>query len=171
MRAAAFHSGVLRRLAERNSIEQIEHISTVSGGSLFIGLVFHFSDYKWPTSSQYVDRVLPSVRNLLLTKSLQTNALLRLCVNPVNWRFILSRANIIAQSIQNYWDIHAHLDQLSSRPAWSINGTTAESGRRFRFKGTTIGDYEMGYAEVSRGVRKCTKSGCEKCTTLEGHSS
>jgi NTE family protein len=29
-----------------------------------------------------------------------------------------------------------------------VNATTAENGRRFRFKGTQIGDYESGYAEA-----------------------
>lgn len=33
-------------------------------------------------------------------------------------------------------------------PVWSINATNAETGKRFRFKGTTIGDYNEGYAEA-----------------------
>lgn len=148
MRAAAFHAGVLRWFAERKLLEQIDHISSVSGGSLFTGLVFHFSDYLWPTSSQYFDEVLPQVRNLLTSKSLQMNACLRLLLNPLNWRFFLSRANVIARSIECFWGVSAMLEQLPKQPVWSINGTTAENGRRFRFKGVTIGDYESGYADV-----------------------
>jgi NTE family protein len=32
---------------------------------------------------------------------------------------------------------------------WSINGTTAETGRRFRFKHDRCGDYELGYAPAT----------------------
>lgn len=46
VRAAAFHAGVLKRLAERGLLEHVAHVSTVSGGSLFTGLVFHAADYK-----------------------------------------------------------------------------------------------------------------------------
>jgi len=150
LRAAAFHSGVLRWFAERGLLEQTEHISTVSGGSLFAGLVFHYADMRWPTSGQYLDRVWPNVREVLTKRSLQVDAAVRLVMNPVNWRFLLSRANVVAQSIEKCWGIRATLDELPGRPLWSINGTTAENGRRFRFKGITIGDYEIGYAEAKR---------------------
>lgn len=148
VRAAAFHAGVLRWFAERGLLEDIEHISSVSGGSLFAGMVFHFTDYCWPSSAQYNVHVLPRVRSLLTSKSLQMNAALRLLLNPLNWRFLLSRANIVAQSIEHSWGVSAMLNQLPQRPVWSINGTAAENGRRFRFKGVKIGDYESGYADA-----------------------
>ncbi len=37
-RAIAFHVGVLRLLAEKGVLEQIGELSTVSGGSLLVGL-------------------------------------------------------------------------------------------------------------------------------------
>ena len=48
VRAAAFHAGVLRYLAEQKLLEQVVHISSVSGGSLFIGIVFQHSSCCWP---------------------------------------------------------------------------------------------------------------------------
>lgn len=147
VRAAAFHAGVLKWLAERELLEKIEHISSVSGGTLFVGLVFHASDYCWPTSEQYLKETLPYIQNLLTGKSLQTNAILRLLC-PLNWHFLLSRANVVSQSIENYWGIAALLEQLPQQPVWSINATTAENGRRFRFKGLKMGDYETGYADA-----------------------
>ena len=42
------------------------------------------------------------------------------------------------------------LADLPEVPVWSINGTTAETGRRFRFKRTAVGDYELGYAEAAK---------------------
>ncbi len=147
VRAAAFHAGAFRWFAEKRSLENIAHISSVSGGSLFAGLVFHFSNYRWPTSEEYNSEVLNQVRSLLTSKSLQANALLRLIFNPLNWRFLLTRANVFSKSIEHYWCISAKLEQLPARPVWSINGTTAENGRRFRFKGTEMGDYEIGYTD------------------------
>lgn len=40
VRAAAFHPGVLQYLAEQCLLEQVTRISSVSGGSLFAGLVW-----------------------------------------------------------------------------------------------------------------------------------
>lgn len=148
VRAIAFHAGIMRWLAERNLLGNVKHISTVSGGSLFIGLVFQVGGYQWPSPSYYLDYVLPQIRKLLTTKSLQLDAAYRLALNPFNWQFLFARANILSMSIKSLWNISARLVELPSNPIWSINGTTAENGRRFRFKAGTIGDYEMGYAEA-----------------------
>jgi hypothetical protein len=42
------------------------------------------------------------------------------------------------------------LADLPQAPEWSINGTTAENGKRFRFKRHDIGDYTLGYASAER---------------------
>ena len=39
IRAAVFHLGVLRYLAERGVMERVTHLSTVSGGSLIVAAV------------------------------------------------------------------------------------------------------------------------------------
>ncbi|WP_434471138.1 patatin-like phospholipase family protein [Aeromonas veronii] len=148
VRAAAFHAGVLRYLAEQKLLENVVHISSVSGGSLFIGIVFQNSSLNWPGSETYLRKVLPHIRQILTTKSLQRSALFRLFFNPMNWRFILSRANVLEQAISSLWRVKSSLDTLGSIPAWSINCTTGETGRRYRFKNGTMGDYELGYANV-----------------------
>ena len=43
IRAMAFHLGVLRRMAEQGLLERVSHLSSVSGGSLIVGLVLLFS--------------------------------------------------------------------------------------------------------------------------------
>ncbi len=150
VRAIAFHAGVLQWLAQNKLLEKIGHISSVSGGSLFTGLLFQWAINQWPISDQYTKDILPFIRSLLTSQSLQSDALCRLLFNPLNWRFIFSRANILAKSIEEGWGISSTLDQLPNYPLWSINGTTAENGRRFRFKGSKIGDYEIGYAEAGK---------------------
>ena len=44
IRAAVFHLGVIRRLAEAKLLEEIKQISTVSGGSLVTGAIFASPD-------------------------------------------------------------------------------------------------------------------------------
>jgi NTE family protein len=48
------------------------------------------------------------------------------------------------------WKVRGRLDDLPRTPVWSINCTTAENGRRFRFKDGRLGDYETGYAEAGK---------------------
>ena len=148
VRAAAFHAGVLQYLAEKNKLESVIHVSSVSGGSLFMGLLLSCNEYQWPTSSDYIRNVFPKIRRQLTSTSLQRTAIYRLIFNPLNWRYLLSRANVMAQAIQSQWGIDIPLRSLSGDPIWSINGTTAETGRRFRFKDGRMGDYELGYADV-----------------------
>jgi NTE family protein len=148
VRASVFHAGVLRYLAEQRRLEDVVHISSVSGGSLFTGLVFRLADYHWPSSDDYLTSVFPQVRQAFTTKSLQCSAICRLFSNPLNLRFILSRANVLAMTIRSLWDIKATLGELDPTPVWTINGTTAENGRRFRFKNRVMGDYELGYASA-----------------------
>lgn len=148
VRAAAFHAGVLRYLAEQGLLEKVAHVSSVSGGSLFVGMVFRHADYSWPSSEAYLREVFPRFRQTLTTQSLQLSAFSRLVLNPLNWRFILSRANVLAKAIRGLWGVTASLSRLSDTPAWSINCTTGETGRRYRFKKGTMGDYELGYAAV-----------------------
>jgi NTE family protein len=149
VRAAAFHAGVLRYLAERRLLENIVHISSVSGGSLFTGMVFRYANYHWPSSDVYLKDILPRFRHILTTQSLQYSAIIRLALNPLNWRFMISRANVLAQTIQSLWNITGSLNMLEETPVWSINCTTGETGRRYRFKNGTMGDYEIGYTDIT----------------------
>lgn len=146
VRAMAFHTGVLRALAERSLLESVTHLSTVSGGSLLIGCVLQEAGYLWPSSEDFLARVYPALQTRLCSRSLTADALWEL-TNPANWRLLLSRANLVSRALQKRWGIHASLSDLPARPEWSINGTTAETGKRFRFKRDSVGDYTLGYAK------------------------
>ncbi|MBC3926747.1 patatin-like phospholipase family protein [Undibacterium sp. CY21W] len=148
VRAMAFHSGVLRFLAEQEKLEYVSKISTVSGGSLLVGLIFSRSSMVWPGSQAYLNDVWPSIRDTLTTTNLERAALSLLLFCPSNWRYTLSRANVLAQALESAWGISGALSGLPNEPEWSINGTTAETGKRFRFKREDLGDYELGYARA-----------------------
>ena len=94
-------------------------------------------------------RLLPTLRESLCTRSLQWGAARQL-LNPLNWRFLLSRANLLALALQREWQVQGALANLPATPEWSINGTTAENGKRFRFKRKNIGDYILGYTSAEQ---------------------
>ena len=54
VRAAAFHAGVLRRLAELRALERLRHVSSVSGGSLLVGLLNTVGQVMFPELAYFV---------------------------------------------------------------------------------------------------------------------
>jgi NTE family protein len=147
IRAMAFHAGILRFLAERGALERISNISSVSGGSLVVGLLMHLNGNRWPSSEQYLNTSLAQLRKMLTTTSLEVG-ICRELKKPSNWKYALSRANVLARAIENTWGIHSTLDELPTAPSWSINATTAETGKRFRFKGGELRDWVLGSAQT-----------------------
>ncbi|MBS0166215.1 MAG: patatin-like phospholipase family protein [Nitrospira sp.] len=145
IRAMVFHLGVLRLLAERHLLEHVQRISTVSGGSLLVGLMLQECEGRWPSSNDFLQTVYPALREKLCQRSLQWGAARQL-IRPWNVRFLLSRANLLALALEKEWNIRTKLRELPNTPEWSLNGTTAENGKRFRFKREDIGDYQIGYA-------------------------
>ena len=146
VRAMAFHMGVLRFLGERGWLDRVARISTVSGGSLVTGLIYTLNGSRWPASAAEFDAVHAKVRSVMCSTDLRWAAARHL-VWPTNWRFFLSRANLIERALRKSWGIREHLDDLPRFPVWSINGTAAEDGKRFRFKPDGMGDYDLGYAK------------------------
>jgi len=144
-RAMAFHAGVLLFLAEKNLLEKVHHISTVSGGSLITGLIIKEGNYNWPSSEQYKNHIFPSLKNKLCSRNLDIDAISML-KHPTNLKYIFSRANLLAKALYEKWGVSSMVKDLPDYPEWSINGTTAETGKRFRFKKNSIGDYTIGYS-------------------------
>lgn len=143
----AFHAGVLQFLAEHDAMERVEKISSVSGGSLLVGLLLQLNGMRWPTGGEYESRVLPKLEETLTNKDLQRDAICAV-LRPTNWRFALSRANVLASAIGSTWGITASLDDVPATPNWSINATTAETGKRARFKGSELRDWVLGTTRV-----------------------
>lgn len=147
IRAMAFHLGALKFMAELSLLERVARISTVSGGSLVTGLIYAANDFKWPTSKQFLDDLYDRITNDLCARSMIRGTAKQLR-SPKNWRFLLSRANLLALELRQNWGLGVPLSVIGSAPEWSINGTTAENGKRFRFKNGEIGDWELGYANA-----------------------
>jgi NTE family protein len=144
-RATVFHLGVLARLAEENKLEEVDFLSTNSGGTLCAGLVFTLADTRWPSSGEYLDTVLPEARRLLTTKDLQRAMIFRFL--GTFWTVLETRADDLSAMMRKHWGIEASLRDLPENPRWMINATCHETGMNWRFERFRMGDYVYGYSD------------------------
>jgi NTE family protein len=142
-RATVFHLGVLARLAEEHRLEEVTFLSTVSGGSLCIGLVLAQNDLRWPSSEVYRAKILPKARSLLVEEDFQGKLIRQALLPP--WNLLKGRAEILASVIQDVWGIKQNLSELPQQPRWMINATCYETGKNWRFERFRMGDYVFGY--------------------------
>ena len=143
IRATVFHLGILKWMAERGALEEVKRVSSVSGASLCVGMVYAHNNLKWPTSKEFLNIVLPSIEKVLLTNDLQLSALWKLIFSPSYWN---KKVNILAKVLENKWGVYGNLSDLMGNMMWYINCTTYETGKRFRFCKDNMGDYMIGYA-------------------------
>ena len=143
VRATVFHLGVLARLAETPLWDQLAHISTVSGGSLCVALVFAKAGRKWPTGVEYLNVGLPQIRQILTTFDLQRAYTWRTFTHP--WLLANGRAHVIAKLIEKHWGITGDVAEMPREPRWTINATCYETGKNWRFAAKRMGDYAANY--------------------------
>ncbi len=141
VRATVFHLGVLARLAETEMWSSFEHISTVSGGSLCVALIFEKAGKRWPTAGVYFNQCLPSIYKILTSYNLQW---------AYTWRALFhlleGRANIVGKLIKKHWGITSCISEIpETSPRWSINATCYETGKNWRFHKKRMGDYIANY--------------------------
>jgi NTE family protein len=142
IRAAIFHLGILKWLAENKMLGDVRRISSVSGASLAIGLIYSHNSLKWPTDDEYLTRVLPEIERLILKYNIQLRAIIRMIFTPWNWG---RKVNLLSRIIEKYWGVNGRICELDQTPMWHINCTTFETGKRFRFAQNGMGDYTIGY--------------------------
>lgn len=144
IRAAIFHLGVLQYLAEIGLFGRFVNISSVSGASLLMGAVFAANNNKWPSSYEFINKVQPHVRRIILDNDIQEIALRRLPFSPKYWG---NRVGIIASVLEEKWGITGTLQDLPIYPYWEINATTFETGKNFRLRRDYMGDPLIGYVQ------------------------
>ena len=121
IRAAVFHLGVLRRLADEGLLELITQLSTVSGGSLVTAAIFAKSQMRRPSSVDYRDKLYSRLRSLLTTSDL-------LSFSSIGWagllrfngRLLSHRAQVLSELLVDRWGVTAGLWDLPDRPHWWI---------------------------------------------------
>jgi NTE family protein len=142
-RATAYHLGVLARLADENRLEEVTFLSTVSGGSLCVGLVYALNQFQCPSSQAYSATVLPQARRHMTGSEFQAGLLRRALRRP--WRIFQTKAGEVSLLLQQGWGVTIKLHELPPRPRWMINATCYETGKNWRFERFRMGDYVFGY--------------------------
>lgn len=144
VRASFFHLGILKHLAERNLLEQITFISTVSGGSIVAGLIYSANNKRWPSSKEFLDKVLPLVKSQLQNTNIRNKLVLRIFKNPL----LLAHhgvSGLLQRTLLKDLNLEGSFLEIPEEPRWIINSTTYETGKNFRFMSKRMGDYLSGY--------------------------
>lgn len=145
IRAAVFHLGFLKRLAEARLLEDVSQISSVSGGSLVTGAIFSLAGGRWPTSEEFINETYPELRAILTSRDLFSfNALGFKGVFRHNIRIARHRAKILSDLLSRQWGIKLSLTDLPEYPKWHINTTCLETGKNWRFTRYSMGDWKFG---------------------------
>lgn len=143
MRAIIFHLGVLKYLAEKKLLEKIKYISSVSGGSITIALMYTNNNMRWVNSEEYLTRVLPSIRRLILNEDIERRLIIKSVIDIPH--IFDSKCKKLANTMRVFWKIDGKLKELPKNPRWDINAVTYETGKRFYFSQEKCGDIKVGY--------------------------
>ncbi len=142
-RATGYHLGVLARLAKEKRLEDVSYLSTVSGGSMCIGMVYALNGFKWPTSDEYLNKVMPEAREMMTSMGLLFKLISWVFRMPL--RLLSTRASALSYLMKRYWEIDFRLKDIPDKPRWMINATCYETGKNWRFENFRMGDYKFGY--------------------------
>jgi NTE family protein len=144
LRAATFHLGVLRRLADEKLLGDVRQLSTVSGGSLITAALFARTGMRWPGSGEF-DAIYADLRRLLTTADLFSFAALGWSGSVRKSGQLLShRARLLADLLTARWHVVGGLRELPDSPVWWINSTCIETGKNWRFSKREMGDWQFG---------------------------
>ena len=145
-RAAVFHLGVLSYMAKNGLLENVSHISTVSGGSIVMGLVYRLNGFKFPTSEEYLTRVHSQAIAFFKEHSLlEDNMKLAAAKSSTSNGLFTLNKKLLGRFKSKTWGLDKDMQELDDKPIWTINATTGETGKSWRFSKEKMGDYIIGY--------------------------
>ena len=148
VRAAVFHLGVLGRLAHARKLGDVTAISSVSGGSLAVGLVMAKCHHEWPNDRRFLSEIVPGLHDLMVGRDLQWAFIAASLCRP--WRMTSGRAWVLADVLRRVWHIEGDLGDLPPTPVWTINATCYQTGKNWRFERSVMGDYQTRYVRHPR---------------------
>ena len=135
-RATLFHIGSCWRLVELGVLTKVGRISSVSGGSIFAGVLAA----NWKTLAadpgKYPDLIVQPLRQFC-RRSIDTPAIGEGILVP--WK---SAGDLLEADYRTLFD--TSLDKLPDSPVFIFNSTNLQTGRDFRFSKPYMGDYRIG---------------------------
>jgi NTE family protein len=150
-RAAIFHLGVLRRIAEIGLLRRIDLVSTVSGGSILGAfMALKWNDVKaagcdWNSFNRYV--VQPFL-DLVTNSNFIRRWAIRLPLVPIRKLVdrTYTRTKLAAELFDRDFYEEARCDGLPTQPYLILNATSLVSIRAWRFTRDGHGDSRLGHA-------------------------
>lgn len=138
-RAALFHVGALRRLAELGILAGIGRVSSISGGSIVAGrLAQVWDEYAADSTPACYDALVAKPLRAFCSRTIDAGAIATGFFSPFS-----SAADEIEEEYAKHL-IDKRLDQLPNAPVFVVGATNMQTGRSFRFMKAYMGDYRIG---------------------------
>ena len=147
IRAVIFHAGMLQYIAKVGLFESVKVISTVSGGSILMGLIYSLNDGRWPTSREYLEKVFPQIKGIVCNISIAKYWYEHL-LNPFYWKYLTQRSKILAITLEEQWKINGKLNEIPEDPKWYITAAVAKNGEKWTFCNNYMGCEGFGYVKT-----------------------
>lgn len=155
-RAALFHLGVLRRVAELGWLPKVDAISGVSGGSI----VAAFAALRWAetlnaggNAEAFEERIVRPFVEALTTRSFIREWLLRAAGQAARGMVDItySRTTALGDVLSDHLYQQRSCADLPQSPYVVLNATSLVSARAWRFTRDGLGDSRIGYADWEQG--------------------
>lgn len=146
-RAMLFHVGAIWRLCEARRLQRLEHISSVSGGSItaaVLALAWPHLDLDSAPDRERMERHFVGPIRRLASETLDAAGIIGGVLFPGS----VSKRIQAAYRKHLYGD--ATLQDLPHRPRFVINATNVQSGALWRFMKPYMGDYRVGVVRNPR---------------------
>ncbi|HEX9952366.1 MAG TPA: patatin-like phospholipase family protein [Rubricoccaceae bacterium] len=141
-RAALFHAGTLWRLHEVGLLDQLDHVSSVSGGSI-TAAALALGWRRLQSNGSFHDAVVGPLRSLA-SHTVDAPAALR-------GLFLFGSAgDHLARAYDRYLCEGATLQDLPSYPLFVFNATSLQTGALWRFGKPYMADYRVGRIDAPR---------------------
>ena len=156
-RAALFHLGVLRRVAELGWLPRVDALSGVSGGSILAA----FAALRWAEmldaggdEGAFQKHIAGPFVDLVTTRSFIRDWLVRAAGQGVRKAFdpTYSRTTALGDVLGEHLYQHRPCTNLPETPYTILNATSLISVRAWRFTRDGLGDSRIGYADWNRSV-------------------
>jgi NTE family protein len=150
VRAAAFHLGVLEKLHEFGILDNLDIVSSVSGGSIIAAKYALDGTRDFP---KFFDEMKSALGKSLELRTISHWTFLAAVVLP-----FYSRTDALAATYDRLYYHKRTLGDLPARPEFVINATNVNTGKNWKFRREDMGDYVTGMSKkassfpVSRAV-------------------
>lgn len=144
VRAAAFHLGVLDKLNELGILDEVDVISTVSGGSITGAFYMTQKD----DFNRFKDIMLRNLKVSIEKKTLLNWRIIGAAINP-NY----SRTDVKADVYDKLYFDGKTFSSLSDKPELIINATNLATGKNWRFSKKRMGDWKIGFDGMVDGFK------------------